>query len=58
MRQNEFVKYRDFAKELCEDYRPLKIWTSENIEYIWMTEAQLKKFVESIIESENGNTNE
>ncbi len=51
MRHNEFVKYRDLAKELCEDFKPLRVWTSEDIEYIWMNESQLKKFVESIIES-------
>lgn len=56
MRNSEFVKYRDLAKELCEDFKPLRIWSSEDIEYIWFTEAQLNKFVEKAIELKNTNT--
>lgn len=50
MRQNEFVKYRDLAKELCEDYRPLKIWTSENIAIVTVAHTS---HVYNILETES-----
>nr|WP_297169388.1 hypothetical protein [uncultured Dysgonomonas sp.] len=40
----------DIALEMCEDWKPQKYWGSKDINMIWFTEEQLRKFIRAIKE--------
>lgn len=50
MTYKEYADFKDKAIEICEDWKPMRIWSSKDIDYVWFTEKQLKDFIKYIVE--------